>query len=205
MVEGVDESSDDEALWRFSTAFYARAGVAEALIKLQDRAGFDVNLILFALWSGLSGRNRFTAAELAAAERAAGPIRSDLVEPLRALRRRLRSNPDADIQELREEIKRLELSAERILQNRLARIARTPGGENDPASRHAAAEANLALYLGLAAAGSAEAAIIRDALRAYARFGAEIGSGRLPRPALPSASSSSRRKNACRCKIASRR
>jgi uncharacterized protein (TIGR02444 family) len=170
MVDGAGESPHDEALWRFSTAFYARAGVAEALIKLQDRAGLDVNLMLFALWFGLSGRSRFTAAELAAADRAAGPIRGELVEPLRALRRRLRSNRDADIQRLREEIKRLELAAERILQNRLARIARMPGSDDDPASRLAAAEANLALYLGPEAAGSAEAAIIRDALRAYARF-----------------------------------
>ena len=170
MVERVVESSDDEALWRFSTAFYARAGVAEALIRLQDNAGFDVNLMLFALWFGLSGRNRFTAAQLAAADRAVGPIKGDLVEPLRALRRRLRSNPDADIQRLRAEIKRLELAAERILQNRLARIAGMPGSENDPASRLAGAEANLALYLGPAAGDSAEAAVIRDALRAFARL-----------------------------------
>jgi len=170
MVERVVESADDEALWRFSTAFYARAGVAEALIKLQDRAGFDVNLMLFALWFGLSGRDRFTAAELAAADRAAGPIKGDLVEPLRTLRRRLRSNPDADIQRLREEIKRLELAAERILQNRLARLAGMPVTDNDPASRLAAAEANLALYLGPEAADSAEAALLRDALRACVRL-----------------------------------
>ena len=170
MVDGVDETTEDDALWRFSTAFYAGAGVAEALIKLQDRARVDVNLMLFALWSGLSGRNRFTAAELAAADRAAGPIRRELVEPLRALRRKLRSNPDADVQRLREEIKGLELAAERILQSRLALIAGTPGGENDPASRLAAAEANLALYLGPEAAGSAETAVIRDALRAYVHF-----------------------------------
>ena len=169
MVEGVGESPDDEALWCFSTAFYACAGVAEALIKLQDRAGFDVNLMLFALWLGLSGRSSFTAAELGAADRVAGPIRGDLVEPLRSLRRRLRSNPDADIQRLREEIKRLELAAERILQNRLARLAGAAGSDNDPASRLAAAEANLALYLGPEAADSIEAAIIRDALRACAR------------------------------------
>ena len=49
---------DEEALWRFSLAFYARPGVAEALIALQDRAGLDVNLMLFALWLGVSGRSR---------------------------------------------------------------------------------------------------------------------------------------------------
>ena len=71
---------------------------------------------------------------------------------------------------MREEIKRLELAAERILQNRLARLAGMPVTDNDPASRLAAAEANLALYLGPEATDGAEAAIIRDALRAGARL-----------------------------------
>jgi len=35
-----------EAFWRFSLALYARPGVAEALVELQDRAGRDVNLQL---------------------------------------------------------------------------------------------------------------------------------------------------------------
>ena len=55
------EPSDNEALWRFSLAFYARPGVSEALIGLQDRAGLDVNLVLFALWLGVSGRSRLTS------------------------------------------------------------------------------------------------------------------------------------------------
>jgi uncharacterized protein (TIGR02444 family) len=48
--------SEDEAFWCFSLAFYERPGVADALIALQDRDGFDVNLVLFALWLGISGR-----------------------------------------------------------------------------------------------------------------------------------------------------
>ena len=35
-----------DSLWRFSLALYARAGVAQALIALQDAHGFDINLIL---------------------------------------------------------------------------------------------------------------------------------------------------------------
>ena len=106
MAEAI-EPSRCAALWRFSLAFYDRPGVPEALIALQDRAGLDVNLILFALWLGVSGRCRLSRAGLATAERAARPIRAEIVEPLRALRRRLKGDPDADIQRLREGVKAL--------------------------------------------------------------------------------------------------
>ena len=58
--------SEDEAFWRFSLVFYERPGVADALIALQDRGGFDVNLILFALWLGISGRGLLGGDTLAA-------------------------------------------------------------------------------------------------------------------------------------------
>src|SRR5882724_7777191 len=115
MSEAVGELSgcEDQALglWRFSCAFYAQPGVSEALIALQDRAGLDVNLILFALWQGAYGRHRMSHAEVMAAERSAGPVRAAIVLPLRTLRRKLRSDRDADIQRLRERIKTLELAA----------------------------------------------------------------------------------------------
>jgi len=154
-------------LWRFSRAFYARPGVSEALIALQDGAGLDVNLILFALWRGVSGRSRLSNAELVIAERSAGPIRAAIVVPLRALRRNLRSDPDADVQRLRERIKRLEIAAEKIVQYRLARFAGTPANDTAPAARAAAAQTNLALYLGPKIRDGAEAARIREALEAF--------------------------------------
>lgn len=164
------EPSDNEALWRFSLAFYPRPGVSEALIGLQDRAGLDVNLVLFALWLGVSGRSRLTSEELATADRTVHPIRTGIVEPLRALRRRLRSDPNADVQRLREGVKELELAAERIVQDRLARIARPPGSSIiDPAARVGVAHTNLALYLGSEMARSAEAATIREALEGFVR------------------------------------
>ena len=106
-------------------------------------------------------------AELAIAERNARPIRVAIVRPLRALRRQLRSNPDANAQRLRERIKRLELAAERIIQHRLARIAGTPAHDTAPAARAAAAQTNLALYLGPRIGDSAEAARIREAVEAF--------------------------------------
>jgi uncharacterized protein (TIGR02444 family) len=54
-----------ESFWRFSLMVYARPGVAEALIGLQDRAGHNVNLILFGLWLGLCEAVPLDAAGLA--------------------------------------------------------------------------------------------------------------------------------------------
>src|SRR6266550_5868782 len=127
------------SLWRFSRAFYARPGASEALLALQERAGFDVNLILFALGRGISGRSRLSNAEFAIAERSARPIRAAIVVPLRALRRKLRSDPDAEVQRLRQRIKTLEIAAERIVQHRLARIAGAPADDTASAARAAAA------------------------------------------------------------------
>src|SRR5882724_932589 len=98
MSEAAGESARCEGqsagLWRFSCAFYAQPGVSEALIALQDRAGLDVNLILFAVWRGACGRGCLSHAEVTAAERSARPIRAAIIRPLRALRRKLRSDRD---------------------------------------------------------------------------------------------------------------
>jgi uncharacterized protein (TIGR02444 family) len=163
---GCEGQSDD--LWRFSCAFYAQPGVSEALLALQDRAGLDVNLILFALWRGACGLRRLSQAELMAAERSAAPVTAAIVLPLRALRRKLRSDRDADIQRLRERIKALEIAAERIVQRRrLARLAGTPASDTSPAARAAVARANLELVLGPKMAGAVEATRIREALEAF--------------------------------------
>lgn len=156
-------------LWEFSLDFYARPGVSAALIELQDRAGLDVNLILFALWHGLSGRGRLDHERLAAAAQAARAIQTEIVMPLRALRRRLRTVPDADVQRLREAIKALELDAEKIAQARLAGCAGPPAIDVDPVERLAAARANLTLSLGPDRALSAEAGVIRRALEELGR------------------------------------
>src|SRR5215469_13385676 len=123
----MNSSSDPQAafneLWRFSLNFYDRPGIAAALIELQDSAGLDVNLILFALWLGLSGRGRLDKLRLIAAEQAVAAIRANVVMPLRGLRRRLKSIDDADIQRLREKSAALEIDAEKAAQDRLVVLA----------------------------------------------------------------------------------
>jgi uncharacterized protein (TIGR02444 family) len=158
------EPSPEGAFWRFSLAFYALPRVAPALLALQDRDGLDVNLILFALWLGISGRQPLDSGALAAAERAIGTIRTVVVEPLRSLRRNLKHHADEDIQHLREGIKALELEGEKLVQSRLAHLA-GPAFSGIPAEdRLAVAVANLTLYLGPQRLRSVAAMVIRDAL-----------------------------------------
>jgi uncharacterized protein (TIGR02444 family) len=163
------KTSGDEAFWRFSLAFYERPGVPDALIALQDRDGFDVNLVLFALWLGISGRGPLGGDVQAAAQRVAGTLRSEIVEPLRRLRRNLRINPDGDVRRLREGVKALEIAGEKLVQERLARLAGNGCVKMDLGGRRAAAHANLALYLGREGVRSEEAAVIEKALDAFAR------------------------------------
>jgi uncharacterized protein (TIGR02444 family) len=166
---GQDEVAG-EAFWRFSLALYARPGIAEALIRLQDRAARDVNVILFALWLGAGQGRRLTVGDVAAAEAAIAPIVASAVAPLRHLRRQLKARvtPDPDIEALRRRIAGLEIAAERRVQYRLAAQSSRISGAAPEEDGLAAARANLALYLG-DEARSPEAGVLRRALAALIR------------------------------------
>jgi uncharacterized protein (TIGR02444 family) len=166
MTDNSRHENEENALWRFSLAFYAVPGVAQALITLQDRDGLDVNLILFALWLGLSGHRPLDKDALAAADRSVCAIRTEVVEPLRTLRRRLKGNPDTSVQNLREGVKELELAAEKLVQSRLVGLAGPSDTEAPHDARPAAAYANVALYLGPERLDVAEVAVIRKAIEA---------------------------------------
>ena len=150
------EPAAAEGFWRFSLMVYARPGVAEALIALQDRGGHNVNLMLFALWLGLSEATALDPAGLARAKAAIAGIDRDVVAPLRRLRRALKADPDPDIRALRRRVLALEIAAERRVQSRLATCL--PRG-SQAGDRGALAEANLRLILG-ADFESAEAALV---------------------------------------------
>jgi uncharacterized protein (TIGR02444 family) len=153
-----------DAFWRFSLMLYARPGVAEALIRLQDRGGHNVNLILFGLWLGVSEGRRLDAAGLAHARAAIEGLDRAIVAPLRRLRRALKDDPDPDVRDLRGRVLALEIAAERRVQ---ARLAASAGGRRKSAAggRRGIAEVNLRLVLG-ADFAAAEAALLRRALGA---------------------------------------
>lgn len=138
-----------ESFWKFSTAVYARRGVAPACLALQDRRGLDVNLLLFCCWAGACGR-ALSDAEVERLAAAAGPWRGAAVEPLRALRRWLKRpegvRPDLAAS-FREGVKALELEAERIEQQALSDAVPLEAGPAEPDP--VAAAANLRAYLRL--------------------------------------------------------
>jgi len=164
---GNDLGAESDALWSFSLAFYGRPDVADALVALQDKAGLNVNLALFAIWVGLSGRGRLDAQRIGMAERAVHPIEIELIRPLRALRRQLKPVPDPDVQALRDRIKGIEIDAEKFAQTKLAAIA-GPISKRDPSARLADAEANLLGYLGAEHQSGSPATVIHRELRLWA-------------------------------------
>jgi len=139
-------TATDSAFWRFSLRFYALPDVAPACLALQDEANVDVNLMLFLLFLAENGR-AITRDDVARLDAGIAPWRREVVEPLRALRRRLKSGvgeiPAATSEGLRNMVKKIELEAERLEQGRLENAAPTLG---KPAPRNEAARANLAAY-----------------------------------------------------------
>jgi len=140
-----------EEFWRWSLAVYDRPGLSDRLIALQDEFGLDVNLILWACWSGL-----YVGAMPELALRKAGDVSqrwsSDVVAPLRKARRALKFPPRQVSPEaaeaLRARVQKSELEAERVQQAMLEEIARaqTP---SDPGAK--SARQNLAGYARLCA------------------------------------------------------
>jgi uncharacterized protein (TIGR02444 family) len=110
--------------WSFALALYARPGVADACLKLQDALGVDVNVLLFALYASERGV-AFGEEDIVAIDRAAAEWRDEVVVKLRAIRRGLKAGPPPapgpDTEALRDLVKKAELRAEQIEQAVLAK------------------------------------------------------------------------------------
>ena len=111
--------------WSFALDIYARPGVSDACLLLQDRAGVDVNVLLLALYAAARRGMALGRHDLQNMDDAVAAWRQEVVGPLRAIRRRLKSGPkpapDAAPEALRRHIKKAELQAEQIEQAVLAR------------------------------------------------------------------------------------
>jgi uncharacterized protein (TIGR02444 family) len=130
--------------WNFSLQIYGKPGVGPACIALQDGLGLDVNLLLFCCWHGRENR-ALSEEDLRRAIAAAVGWQREVVQPLRAVRRRLKTGvapvSAAECEALRRKVNDLELEGERIAQATLEALPAPPAG------RRPAIEANLALYL----------------------------------------------------------
>jgi uncharacterized protein (TIGR02444 family) len=134
------------SFWDWAVKTYARPGVAEACLELQDRHAQSVLYLLWAAWAAGAGR-ALTPSHLAAGAKLAARWDEAAIRPLREIRRRLKP-PFPGLEEtaksaLREQIKAVELKAERVLIDALEALA------------PAAAGAPLLAAQALAAAGAA--------------------------------------------------
>lgn len=100
--------------WDYSLSVYDAPGVADACLSAQDDCGVDVNFVLYAAWLAATDR-LLTVEHLAMLEAAVARWRTHAVQPLRRLRRDLKSLPGAE--ELRRQVAALELTAERRQQD----------------------------------------------------------------------------------------
>jgi uncharacterized protein (TIGR02444 family) len=106
-------------LWSFTLDFYARPGIEDACLRLQS-VGADVCLLLCGVWLTRRGVP-CNARRVQEIGQLATPWQHEVVRPLRELRTQWRSaaQHDTRLGELREQIKALELEAERELLGRL--------------------------------------------------------------------------------------
>ena len=124
--EGIPALTNERTLWDWSADVYARPGVERLLLTLQDRHGLNVNMLLWCLWCGAHFE---TPADLILrkahhlSRRWTGAVTS----PLRAARRALSDSPiqtpNEEASALKAQILQSELTAERIEQTALGRLA----------------------------------------------------------------------------------
>lgn len=130
------------SLWTFSERIYARPGVADALLRLQNERGADVNLLLYCTWHAASGRGVLSRADLAALDEALRPWREAIIGPLRALRQRIKQEPALSglpmAGDARDKVLAAELASEQVAQQLLESLTRVPSA---PVARRAAADA----------------------------------------------------------------
>lgn len=97
-----------QPLWDFAAAAYARLGVRELCLRLQDEHGLDVDVLLAAAWAAHEGI-RLDAASARVLDEAARPVRERFTLPIRESRRAAAHDP-----ELKQHLLAAELRAERL-------------------------------------------------------------------------------------------
>ena len=124
------------SLWDWAVAAYAAPGVSDACLALQDHHEQNVPLLLWAAWTAVTGRRPDEETVEAACD-VARAWQETVIAPLRQMRRTLKT-PLPDIEaaprlEIRDQVKALELKAERRLLEALEALAPPPAGPPRPA------------------------------------------------------------------------
>jgi uncharacterized protein (TIGR02444 family) len=119
-------SENPTAFRQFAIAVHDVDGVPEACVLLQDRCDLDVNVLLLGSYIGVQGKS-ITAEHVDAARAVVDGWHNEIVRPLRAVRRRLKSGPapapDTRTAALRRHVAESELDAELVELDELGKWA----------------------------------------------------------------------------------
>ncbi len=119
-------SLPDHPFWNFSLRLYTQTRVAAACLALQDACRLNVNLLLYCCWMGKQGY-LLAPQDLERQIQAVEHWQSEVVMPLRAIRRRMKSAivgfSMQRSEPLRQAIQQVEIEAERLEQLRLAEFS----------------------------------------------------------------------------------
>ena len=141
--------SSETPLWFFSLDFYSLDGVKESLISVQEECGADVNILLYLLWQGSAGRH-LSREDLEGIVQSTDLWNKAVVVPLRNVRRFLKEKQNGllykRVESLREDVKSIELDAEKIQQNYLFRISDETSMKTVIDNPTSVAEANFRAY-----------------------------------------------------------
>jgi uncharacterized protein (TIGR02444 family) len=169
---------------RYALALYGAPGVEPVCLAFQDDLALDVNMVLLCCWVGRFGV-RLPEDTLRRADQVVRPWRETVIEPLRGLRRRMKTDiggigPDrAD--PARQTVKRAELQAEFTLQDHLLTVLdHLPGGDGRAADRAGIIRGNLIRYAGLSGVAPAQLreagaeTLIAAAVETYSSLPSEV-------------------------------
>jgi len=128
------------ALWDWTLEAYGQAGVPETCLELQDAYGQNTSLLLWAVWAETAD-----PALLARAADVAHRWEDLALTPIRAVRRALKPPfigiEDVRREGLREDVKAVELRAERVLMESLEAMTPNRGGAHALEALQAASKA----------------------------------------------------------------
>ena len=135
----------DSLFWSYSLRFYDDRKTQKTCLDAQNRLGADVNLILFCLFKAQAGH----CLNLNALKKANTNViswRTDVIQPLRQIRKNLKGQPynlpDNDQAAIRKTVNNLELRTEKFQQQYLETLEL----ESQAAEPKQAAKDNLAAY-----------------------------------------------------------
>lgn len=121
--------------WDWALDAYAKPGMAEACLDLQDQYEQCTAYLLWSAWASSQGLD-LDPQTLEAGHQLAKTWEAEVLQPLRQVRRFLKPTlanmPDGPREVLREQVKAAELAAEQTLMTRLADMAPTIQAPHPP-------------------------------------------------------------------------